>query len=360
MITMFSGNPRAGKTASMVDLLIDLAKDRPLYVHAPSVRRKGVDPFHEHLKIPHVAVDADKWPELVPDGAILVIDEVQDLWRPRGPGVKPHAAITELETHGHRGIDIFVTTQKPRLVDQAVRDLVGRHVHIRDTGWLGRHSYEWPECSETLAWKTCVLKKRFKVPKRVFDIYKSANLHTQAPRGRSFMPMVAGFLAVATVFLVYRVYRSIAEKTAAKPSSATAAVLDRADGGVSPSSASKVPAVQQGPRWPVYEAEPAKANREPYSGRGLQLEGTYTVGGQQRALFGVVVDGVRVGSASLRQVAAMGYAFVELGPCAGVLKFGALERLVTCQAAHVPVQDRPAFRDQPESAHVTRGEAPPG
>ncbi len=205
----------------MVDALIELAEERPIYVHAPKVKRKGVDPFHEHLTLPHIVIDADKWPELVPDGSIIVVDEAQDLWRPRGPGSNVPEAIRDLETHGHRGIDIFLTTQKPRLIDTAVRDQVGRHVHIRDTGWLGRWQYEWPEVSETLAWKTCKLKKRFKVPKRTFDVYKSANVHTKAPRGSSIMPMITVGLLLATSLLIWLVYRTIARKVE-EPAAVTA------------------------------------------------------------------------------------------------------------------------------------------
>jgi zona occludens toxin len=224
MLTIFTGNPRSGKTASMVDLLIDLVEDRPLYVHAPlpAERRPGITPFHEGLKLPHTTVHASEWHTVLPDGAVLVVDEVQDLWRPRGPGAAVPEAIKALETHGHRGIDIFVTTQKPKLVDANVRAMAGRHVHIRDTGWLGRYSYEWPEFSETLAWKTCHLKRRFKVPKRTFNVYKSANEHTKVERGRSMMPLITAALVSVAVLLCFMVYRTIAGKVETKPAAQAA------------------------------------------------------------------------------------------------------------------------------------------
>ena len=127
MITLLTGAPGAGKTALLVEWLRTLYTDRPIYVH-------GLN----GLTLDHFEVDGNQWHTELPDGAIVVIAEVQQVWRPRGPGHAPPASVQALETHRHRGIDIFLTTQKPNLLASNVRGLVGRHVHIRDTGWLGR------------------------------------------------------------------------------------------------------------------------------------------------------------------------------------------------------------------------------
>jgi len=205
MITLFTGAPGAGKTASLVDFLSKLQGDRPIFVD-------GL----EGLTLPHTAVDASKWHTELPDGAILVIDEVQRVWRPRGPGAKVPDSVAQLETHRHRGIDVFVTTQSPRLLDSNVRGLVGRHVHIRDVGILGRYWYEWPECNDAMAWKTCTNKKRISLPKKAFSLYKSASLHTVPVRGfpRALIVGVAALVAFAV--LGYGVY-NIIQRTQAKP-----------------------------------------------------------------------------------------------------------------------------------------------
>jgi zona occludens toxin len=197
MITLFTGMPGAGKTAALVDLLSKLDKDRPLFVD-------GLN----GLTLDHSPVDAHKWPDELPDGAILVIDEVQRVWRPRGPGAKVPEEVAALETHRHRGIDVYLTTQAPRLLDANVRGLVGRHVHIRDTGWLGRHWYEWPEVNEAMTWKTCPNKRKFKLPKKAFELYKSASMHTKPVRGTPVALYVAALALVgvaAGAFLVYRI-----------------------------------------------------------------------------------------------------------------------------------------------------------
>lgn len=211
MITLLTGNPGAGKTAQLVEWLRTIYTDRPLYV-------QGL----EGLSLAHEPVDAARWHLDVPDGSIVVVDEVQNVWRPRGPGHAPHDSVKALETHRHRGVDFFLTTQKPTLVDSNVRALVGRHVHIRDTGWLGRYIYEWPECSENLAWKTCHLKRKFKLPKKAFDLYKSSNLHTTVQKSRSMMPLITGALVLVAMLLVFLVYRTVASKVEAKPAAQAA------------------------------------------------------------------------------------------------------------------------------------------
>jgi zona occludens toxin len=198
VITLFTGSPGAGKTASLVDFLSKLPGDRPLFVD-------GLN----GLTLPHTVCDANNWHNELPDGAILVIDEVQRVWRPRGAGTKVPESVAQLETHRHRGIDVFVTTQAPRLLDSNVRGLVGRHVHIRDTGILGRYWYEWPESNDSMQWKTCINKKRISLPKKAFSLYKSASIHTTPVRGVP-RAMIFGIVALLLFCaLAYGVYNII-------------------------------------------------------------------------------------------------------------------------------------------------------
>jgi len=339
VITLLTGNPRSGKTALLVEWLRTIYKDRPVYM-------QGLD----GLTLPHEAVDASRWHLDVPDGAIIVIDEVQQVWRPRGPGHAPSAAIMALETHGHRGIDFFLTTQKPSLVDKNVRALVGRHLHIRDTGWLGRWVYEWPECSETLAWKTCSLKRRFKVPTAAWGHYKSASVHTKVQTARSIMPLLTAGLVLAALLLAFLVYRAVSskvskpapvpvERTVMPHESGTAGQVARKGGG-------EVQTVSY--QWPVYEASQAQKTADPYHGRGLQIEGQWSIGQRHFAAFGIIIDGERVATATLANLVAMGYSWTDLGPCAGVLRFGALERLVTCPKPRAV--DRGRFEERTPAA----------
>ncbi|WP_414988103.1 zonular occludens toxin domain-containing protein [Acidovorax sp.] len=196
MITIFTGSPGAGKTAAMVDLLDRELKGRPLFVHFDESERLRPEQklLAETLQIPHTRCHASRWHEELPDGAVLVVDEAQGVWRASGPGSKVPPAIQALETHRHSGIDVFVTTQSSKLVHSSFRALVGRHVHIRDTGWMGRWWYEWPECNSESTWSRCQNKRRYRLPQRVFGLYRSSNEHTKVPR--KVPPLVYG-LAVA-------------------------------------------------------------------------------------------------------------------------------------------------------------------
>jgi len=222
MITLITGAPGTGKTAALVAMLEELGQGRQLYVN-------GIP----DLLIPHeVLEEPERWPELVPDGAVIIIDEVQRVWRPRGPGQKVPDHVAALETHRHRGLDVYVITQGPNLVDSNVRALVGRHVHLRDLGVLGRWWYEWPECADNCrtGWKNAPIKKRYRLPRAIFAKYKSASLHVKPIRSVPWMLVVMIAALLVTGILAWRVYVMISskiapEKPAVSPASASVSLM---------------------------------------------------------------------------------------------------------------------------------------
>lgn len=204
MITLITGVPGSGKSAALVDLLTQHGVNRPLHVYnVPD------------LKLSHTELDPLTWHTSVPDGAVIVADEVQRVWPPRGPGAKVPPSVEALQTHRHRGIDVYLVSQSPALVDKAVRALVGRHVHLRDVGILGRVWYEWPECSEQVAWRTAPIKRRYKLPKKVFGLYTSASLHVKPVRGFPRMLLVAALGVVALGVLAFKSYQAVVSRTQA-------------------------------------------------------------------------------------------------------------------------------------------------
>lgn len=208
MITLITGAPGAGKTAALVQMLSGTDPARLLYV-------SGVPDLQLPGRTVQTLEDVSTWPDTVPDGALIVIDEVQRVWRPRASGQAIPPDIAELETHRHRGIDFIIITQAPGLLHKNVRQLVGRHIHLRDVGMLGRWWYEWPEVAENCltGWKNAPIKRRYRLPKRVFGLYRSASMHVKGSRSLPAMAVVVVLAAVAAVLLGINAYRNIAGRT---------------------------------------------------------------------------------------------------------------------------------------------------
>lgn len=221
MITLITGTPGSGKTAWVVAELQKL-----------SGRRVFVDGITD-LRLPHEpAGDLDQWHTWAPDGALIVVDEVQRIWRPRATGAKVPEAIAQLETHRHRGIDFWLITQHPNLVDANIRRLISRHVHLVVT-WAGRFQYEWPECNAAPDSKRgSAIKRPYKLPSAIFDSYRSASVHTKVVKRP---PLVVYGLVAAVVVAIaigWRVWYRVDDLTSsADPAPVDAATVPTQVGG---------------------------------------------------------------------------------------------------------------------------------
>lgn len=171
-ITLVTGLPGHGKTLYSVASLAERAKaeNRELYVH-------GIP----DLQIPHqVLEDPTKWFDL-PDGALIAIDEAQNVFprRPNGSKVPDH--VSKLNTHRHKGFDIHCITQHPSLIDNNLKQLVDEHLHVkRHFGTHKAFIYRWTECRDpkSRADLKAALSNLWTYPKDVFKLYRSATVHT--------------------------------------------------------------------------------------------------------------------------------------------------------------------------------------
>lgn len=199
MIYLITGKPGSGKTLHMMSMLLkrkDL-KGRPLYLD-------GI-PDVDLNKIPHEPLpencDGSNWQEWLPQNAILVVDECQRYWRPRANGSKVPLAIQEMETHRRRGVDIFLITQHPRLIDINIKSFVENHKHLDKTQLGTRRMWEWQRCGnpDNKGDIADAQNHVYMLDKDAFDVYKSAEIHTKIKVNRSKWVYIFPVVLVAAI-----------------------------------------------------------------------------------------------------------------------------------------------------------------
>lgn len=348
MITVITGIPGMGKTSLLVSMLLEIEKaaERPIFV-------MGIP----DLKIEHIpAPPVSEWTEMradkddptlqlayftFPPNSILVVDECQRVFRPRSSGSKVPPEVAAMETHRHTGLDIILLTQKPKLIDTNIRELVGKHIHIRQ-GLLGRHLYEWPHIAdgESRADREEAAKRRFKPPKHAFSKYKSAELHTK----HSFRIHQAFYfllIAVAAiVYLSYKNYSNYLARTAPKPQQEAKSVPDkrpttpRSSAGASGAPViAKASTVTQAAQV-VHDAP--VAGEHPFSGYKFILKGVVDRKGKRTAYFDIASSDGQVVSMDNLQLIEAGYQVEVLNPCLALIRFGMTGFTATC--GEVPKQ----------------------
>lgn len=196
MIYLITGVPGSGKTLYAVSTLVQKLLAQKLRHRGKDLQRRLVVDGVPDLILPHELmaplVEDEKgsltcegqgltnWYSWCKPGDVILVDEVQRYWRPRGLGTKPPDMIKHLETHRHLGVDFVVITQNPMLIDQNVRRLVGRHQHVRRLFGLARAAiYDWDGCSVDVHRTKSATMSLWSYPKSAYSLYKSSELHTK-------------------------------------------------------------------------------------------------------------------------------------------------------------------------------------
>lgn len=226
MITLMTGIPGTGKTCHIV-MELQKIRDRPVFV-------MGIP----ELKLAHIPTPpVSEWTELraspedpsvmlpyftFPPNSIVVIDEAQRIYRPRSAGSKVPDIVAAFETHRHTGIDFWLITQAPALLDSNIRRLITKHWHIHPTPF-GRKLLEWSQCRdpESKTDRNDALKADYKPAKTAFELYKSAEVHTVVKRAIPKSLIVAVVCILLAVGLSWYGYQRIKAKVT--PSSASGA-----------------------------------------------------------------------------------------------------------------------------------------
>lgn len=189
MIYLITGLPGNGKTLYTLWHIRERAKEEQRPVFYSGIPDLNIPEWQE--------CDADKWFDC-PPGSIIIIDEAQRVFRPRPGRGAPPDYVERLETHRHDGLDLYLITQHPSLIDQNVRRLAGTHRHIVRTFGMNRSViHEWGEvhldCERR---REDSSKTTWNFPKDVFSLYKSAEVHTHK---RSFPKQVYYLIALLVI-----------------------------------------------------------------------------------------------------------------------------------------------------------------
>lgn len=269
MIELNTGVPGSGKTLSMVERLAKLQarweahpeEARPVFV-------LGIpDLILPHSPLPLKSVQVQKsgslvlvpdWDEM-PDGSLAIIDESQGTFPPRSTASTAPAHVAFLNTHRHRGFDIWLTTQHPKLIDSTVRALVGKHQHYRRLfGGARACVYEWDSCSDNLSGTANAVKSFYNYPKKVFKWYKSAEVHNKQSFKLPLWVFVPLFGVVMGLYFIPKAYGVLSGGVSGKsPSGSPVAVTAPAASGQNPSKIAPQPvALVKASYAPQEAAEP--------------------------------------------------------------------------------------------------------
>lgn len=207
MIHLITANPGSGKTLYTLDYYTKFAEkeNRQVYYYGIPLTPEG-----ENITGWIPLDDPRKWHEL-PAGAIIIIDEAQDIYPMRKVGSVVPEHVGLFNKHRHYGVDIVLITQHPGLIDSHIRRVVGRHTHIvRIFGSHASTILNWDGLQENpnvqAAKKGCVDSHKFIYPKKVFSWYKSSELHThkfKLPRKVYTLLALVVFVLIAMIIAAY-------------------------------------------------------------------------------------------------------------------------------------------------------------
>lgn len=325
-------------------------------VDAPKVDpERFVDEWKDHVREPgdpplDVHHQVQNWWCWAMPGDVIVIDECQRVFRPMASGRRVPTYIEKLETARHYGVQFLYITQKPHLLHSNVRQLVGPHEHVaRIFGGVRTIIYQWDECSNPDRIKHAT-KRYWPHDKTAFGLYESAQAHTSFTRKlpAAVFGLVGGLVVLFGLgwYLKDRLFNpgQVQTPNPSVPAPAPGAVTQLGNTAPGQSRPAR-PGGQVSPAVPrVLGVSAPLKFREPYSGFGVHLVGSYQVGDEfPRAWFSLSIDGRAVGTLRDTDMHRAGYAWRQLGPCVGVLAFAGQERVVTCDAPAAAVdQARPA------------------
>lgn len=228
MITLVTGGPGTGKTAFLISQLLEIKKAQPYreffihgirnftgFVHTTIYCRSPLCDLCTAAEPPEGAYYVEEYPDWFKPHFLIVVDEVQRIWPVKMLAASVEA-VSRLQTHRHYGLDFWLISQSPKLIHTDVKAMVGRHLHLVGK-WSGRKQYEWPEIRDNINARTDAVERPYKLPKEVFGMYSSAEVHTKQEKRVPLSLYALGItLVIAVLVIGYSIY-SIKSRMAPPP-----------------------------------------------------------------------------------------------------------------------------------------------
>jgi zona occludens toxin len=202
MIYIVTGLPGAAKTLFSLKRVLtdDQLINRDVYYH-------GIP----DLKLPWIKLDDPRTWFAVQSGSVVVIDEAQKVFPLRAAGSVVPAYVSAFETHRHQNIDLVLITQDASLLDAHVRKLCERHFWLRrpfGMDYAVVHEFHGVGDIRNSAECKQAIQSRFKHPKELYSMYKSADAHSVKKRV-PFKAVLFPLLLLVIVVGGWRVFKSV-------------------------------------------------------------------------------------------------------------------------------------------------------
>jgi len=230
MIFLVTGLPGHGKTYFTVAKAIEV-----IGASGRAVFYSGIT----GLKLDWTESDPREWYTLQ-DGSVVVMDEAQKVFPVPPVGAPRGRHVTELETHRHRGFDLWLITQDAGLLDSHVRRLVGVHYHVqRPFGMPFVNVLQWDGVHNPRDYhdRQKAVTSKFRLTSKVWNLYTSATQHTVKMRipWKLVALVVAGLAVPVLGFGVWKFMSGMSGDASRRSQEARGVSPSRASGGAPPS-----------------------------------------------------------------------------------------------------------------------------
>lgn len=167
------------------------------------------------LKLPWTQIeDVSKWHEC-PEGALIVLDEAQDVFPDRHPASAVPGHVSPIAEARSRGHDVYLITQDPLNLDPFVRRQVNTHFHFARMfrGAEVSTVYEFDTCKHNVdRSKSGAVDERKRVfPKELYGQYESAVFHTHKVKVPPKLWIALLFLVLVGAYLWWFVSRHMGD-----------------------------------------------------------------------------------------------------------------------------------------------------